>query len=127
MIPMENAANWFEIPAHDIGRARKFYEEISSIQMQPLKAGNGLEMALFPVAAGTVGGALCEHIGFYKPSHDGTLVYLNGNPDLQEILGRVEDNGGKIMIGKSQISPEYDYMAVFEDTEGNRVALRSRS
>jgi uncharacterized protein len=122
---LENAISWFEIPVMEIGRARKFYEGVFSINMQPLTVGNGLKMALFPVTAGTVGGALCEHAAFYKPSHDGTLVYLNANPDLREVLDRVEDNGGRIIIGKTQISPEYGYMAVFEDTEGNRVALRS--
>ena len=125
MKTLENAVNWFEIPAIEIERARRFYEEVFSIEMQPLTVGNGLKMALFPATTGTVGGALCEHAAFYKPSHDGTLVYLNGNPDLQEILGRVEVNGGRIIIHKTQISPEYGYMAIFEDTEGNRVALRS--
>ncbi len=124
---MENALNWFEIPVHQIDRARGFYEQVFAIQMQPMVVGNNLKMALFPVSPGSVGGALCEHSGFYKPSHEGTLVYLNGNPDLQEMLDKVEDFGGRVIIGKTQISPVYGYMAVFEDTEGNRVALRSMS
>jgi predicted enzyme related to lactoylglutathione lyase len=46
--------------------------------------------------------------GFYKPSlTDGPLVYLNGNPDVQKILDRVEKAGGKIHVPKTQISPEY--------------------
>jgi uncharacterized protein len=122
---MANALNWFEIPVNNLNRASGFYEAIFVIRMQQLSLGNGLKMALFPVATGTVGGALCEHSGFYKPSHDGVLVYLNGNPNLQAILDRVEENGGKIVMGKTQISPEYGYMALFEDTEGNRIALRS--
>ncbi len=34
--------------------------------------------------------------------------------------------GGSILVPKQQISPEHGYMAVFFDTEGNRVALHSR-
>jgi predicted enzyme related to lactoylglutathione lyase len=53
------------------------------------------------------------------------LIYLNGNPDVQNVLDKVEAAGGKIVVPKTQISPEYGYMAVFIDTEGNRVALHS--
>jgi predicted enzyme related to lactoylglutathione lyase len=55
------------------------------------------------------------------------LVYLNANPDLQDVLDRVERAGGKIMVPKTQISPEYGYMAVIIDTEGNRIAFHSIS
>jgi predicted enzyme related to lactoylglutathione lyase len=53
------------------------------------------------------------------------LVYLNANPDVQRVLDKVEKAGGKIIVPKTQISPEYGYMAVIEDTEGNRVAFHS--
>lgn len=73
-----------------------------------------------------VGGALVDSGGFHKPSlTDGPLIYLNGNPDLQTILDKVEDAGGKIMVPETEISPEYGYMAVIIDTEGNRIGLHS--
>jgi hypothetical protein len=73
-----------------------------------------------------VGGALVYSDGFHKPSAtDGPLIYLNGNPDVQIILDRVEVAGGKIMVPKTQISEEYGYMAVIIDTEGNRIGLHS--
>lgn len=71
---MEGALNWFEIPVNNIDRAQRFYEEVLSIQMRQMTIGDCLKMALFPVAPGTVGGALCEHHAFYKPGHDGLLV-----------------------------------------------------
>jgi len=73
-----------------------------------------------------VGGTLVDSGGFHKPSAtDGPLIYLNGNPDVQIVLSRVEAAGGKIMVPKTEISPEYGFMAVFLDTEGNRIALHS--
>lgn len=125
MKKMEGALNWFEIPVSDMDRAQGFYEEIFGIRMQQMTLGTGLKMALFPVTPGSVGGALCEHAKFYKPSHDGVLVYLNANPELQDVLDKVEDYGGRVIIARTQISPEQGYMSVFEDTEGNRIALRS--
>ena len=73
-----------------------------------------------------VGGALVFTNGFHKPSTtDGPLIYLNGNPDVQNILDKVEAAGGKIMMPKTEISPEYGFMALILDTEGNRIGLHS--
>lgn len=123
---MKNAISWFEIPATNLDRATKFYETIFSLSLSPLDLPN-IKMRMFPIDDMMgVGGAIVDSGGFHKPSAtDGPLIYLNGNPDLQRVLDKVEDAGGKIMVPKSEISPEYGYMAVFIDTEGNRIGLHS--
>ena len=124
---MNNAISWFEIPTTDISRAQKFYETIFGITMIPMDMPN-IKMRMFPLddMQNGVGGALVDTGGFHKPSAtDGPLIYLNGNPDVQHVLDKVEAAGGKIMVPKTAISPEYGDMAVFIDTEGNRVALHS--
>jgi predicted enzyme related to lactoylglutathione lyase len=122
----KNAISWFEIPTEDINRAQKFYEAIFDITMVPLDLGH-LQMRMFPLENPMgVGGALNYHKDFYKPSAtDGPLIYLNANPDVQIVLDKVEAAGGKITVPKTEISPEYGHMAVFIDTEGNRIALHS--
>lgn len=71
-----------------------------------------------------IGGALCFAEGFYKSSAtDGPLIYFNGNPDVQIVLDKIKEAGGKILIPETEVSPEYGYMAVCMDTEGNRIAL----
>jgi predicted enzyme related to lactoylglutathione lyase len=124
---MNNAISWFEIPATDLPRAQKFYETIFGIQMIPMDMEN-IKMRMFPLTdmMTQIGGAVVDSGGFHKPSlTEGPLIYLNGNPDLQKILDKVEGAGGKIMVPKTQISPEYGYMAVFIDSEGNRIGLHS--
>ena len=123
---MQNAISWFEIPTTELERATKFYEAIFRLKLAPLDLDD-IKMRMFPIESQTgVGGALVYSGGFHKPSStDGPLIYLNGNPDLQNILDRVEDAGGKIMVPKTEISPEYGYMAVIIDTEGNRIGLHS--
>jgi predicted enzyme related to lactoylglutathione lyase len=37
----------------------------------------------------------------------------------------VEAAGGQIIVPKTQITPEYGYMAVIIDTEGNRIGLHA--
>ncbi len=123
----KHAISWFEIPSQDIDRAQKFYEAIFDMQMIPVDVAQ-IKMRMFPVEdmMNNVSGAVVYHSEFYKTSAtDGPLVYLNGNPDLQIILDRVEGAGGQILLPKTQISPEHGYMALIMDTEGNRVGLHS--
>ena len=123
----KNAVSWFEIPTTDINRAQKFYESIFEANLIPLDTPN-FKMRMFPIEdpMNGIGGALSYAEGFYKPSAtDGPLIYLNANPDVQVVLDRIEKAGGKIIVPKTQISPEHGYMAVFIDTEGNRIALHS--
>jgi predicted enzyme related to lactoylglutathione lyase len=35
--------------------------------------------------------------------------------------------GGQIIVPKTEISPEYGFMAVFIDTEGNRIGFTFRT
>jgi hypothetical protein len=123
---MKNAISWFEIPASDLNRATNFYEAIFDIKLSPLDLPN-IKMRMFPLEDMMgVGGAVVDSGGFHKPSAtDGPLIYLNGNPDVQHILDKVEKAGGKIMVPKTVISPEYGDMAVIIDTEGNRIGLHS--
>ncbi len=123
---MQHAISWFEIPSTNLERATKFYETIFNVQLIPMDTPN-IKMRLFPLEdMNGVGGAVVDSGGFHKPSvTDGPLIYLNGNPDVQNVLDKVETAGGKIMVPKTEISPEYGYMAVFIDTEGNRIGLHS--
>jgi len=87
-----------------------------------------IKMRMFPLddMMTQVGGALVDSGGFHKASAtDGPLIYLNANPDVQNVLDKVVAAGGSIMVPKTEISPEYGYMAVLMDTEGNRIALHS--
>lgn len=124
---MKNAISWFEIGTTDLERATKFYETIFGVTLTSMDLPN-IKMRMFPLddMMTQVGGALVDSGGFHKPSAtDGPLIYLNGNPDVQQVLDKVEAAGGKIMVPKTEISPEYGSMAVILDTEGNRIALHS--
>lgn len=122
---LKNAVAWFEIPAKDLKRAKKFYESIFGFEMIDMDLGDELKMTMFPVEEEGVGGALCEHEEFYKPSKNGALVYLSADPDLKRVLDKVEKNGGEILQPKTKITDDYGFMAIFVDSEGNRIALHS--
>ena len=86
----------------------------------------GSQMGFLPMEDQGVGGAIVSGEG-YSPSSEGALVYLNGGDDLSIPLGRVEAAGGKIVMPKTKVSEEVGHVAIFLDTEGNRVAFHSRN
>lgn len=122
-----NAINWFEIPVNDMARAKHFYQVIFGIHMNEMDLGKIL-MAGFPgiPGSGKASGALVKS-EMHIPSSTGIVIYLNANPDLENVLSKVEEMGGKILQGKTQITPEIGFMAFFIDTEGNSVALHSQN
>jgi predicted enzyme related to lactoylglutathione lyase len=123
-----NSINWFEIPAQDIKRAKSFYENIFSTEMEELPEMMGMKMVSFPseMGNGKASGALVQS-QMHKPSVDGAVIYLNANPKIQNVIDRIEKSGGKVIMPKTQISPEIGFMAFFIDTEGNKVALHAEN
>ena len=119
-----NPVGWFEIPAIDLNRAKKFYEAVLDVQLTFATMGP-VEMAWFPSVEDGIGasGTLIKSEG-YTPSHAGTLIYFTA-PDIERTLAKVNANGGKILTPKTSIG-EYGFYAFFEDSEGNRLALHSR-
>lgn len=121
-----NPINWFEIPVSDIERARAFYTHVLQYDDMPINEMGPLTMAWFPMVEGGDGatGTLVKAES-YVPSHQGSMVYFSVE-DIEGTLKRVEEKGGKVLNPKMSIG-EYGFVAHFEDCEGNRVALHSRS
>lgn len=123
-----NSLNWFEIPTTDIKRAQKFYETIFDCQMDEYPDMMGMKLVGFPSDPGNgkANGALCQS-DMHKPSQDGAIIYLNANPSIQAVVDRIENAGGKVVMPRTQISPEIGFMAFFIDTEGNRMGLHGQN
>ncbi len=128
MSEQKNIISWFEIPVSDIDRAKNFYETIFDFELELMELGESFKMAVFPGGQSVVGGALVWNEDWYKPSNSyGPLIHLNANPDLQTVQDKIERAGGKVTIPKRGIGPGRGFMAVFEDSEGNRIALHSNN
>ncbi len=118
---MANAINWFEIPVVDFDRAKKFYGSIFAQEMIDMNMGE-YQMAMFPAEG--LSGAIVKAEG-QNPSMDGTLIYLAAGEDLTHVMNRIEGAGGKILQPRTKVTDEIGYIAIFADTEGNKVALHS--
>ncbi len=82
-------------------------------------------MAFFPAKNG-IGGAIVAGPGS-TPCATGTLLYLNGGEDLNQILSKVEEAGGRVVMSKTLINEDSGYFAIFIDSEGNKLALHSQN
>src|SRR6056297_315346 len=120
---MKTFISIFEIPATKISRAIDFYQSILDINIEKMEF-SGMQMGLFPYEGQMVTGVIVEAEND-KPSADGVTIYLNGGDDLQNILAKVEKNGGEIIVPKSPHADESGYYAIFLDSEGNKMGLHS--
>ncbi len=120
---MNNLISIVEIPVTDFSRAVKFYQAISGLAIEEMEM-DGNQMGVLPNEEGTVNVVLVKGKD-YNPTADGAVIYLNAGNDLQAMLNKVEQNGGQVILPKTEISPEMGYFALFIDTEGNKLGLHS--
>lgn len=125
MTGKDNAINWFEIPVADLERAKKFYEAIFDLEMMKMEVGKDV-MYAFPYDPESykVSGAIIEDANAISKM-DGVTLYLNANPSIDAVIGRIEAAGGKVLIQKTEIGEGIGFMCFFNDSEGNRMALHS--
>ncbi len=120
---MKNMINWFEIPVLNFSRAKIFYKGILDIEIEEIQMQSDM-FGFFPYDGTNVSGAIVQGVE-YKPSTEGSTIYLNGGDDLQIILDRIAESNCSIIVPKTQVSEEIGYIAIFIDTEGNKIALHS--
>jgi len=122
-----NLVGWFEIPVVQMERAKMFYETVFDITIT-VHDLDGLIMGWFPHAHDKPGssGSLVQHEMYKASPTDGPLIYFS-SADVNTELSRVEDAGGTILKGKTEIGEGHGFMGLILDTESNRIALHSRS
>jgi len=122
-----NLACWFEIPVTDMSRAITFYETVFQVPVD-LHDFGGFKMGWFPQELDKPGspGSLILHEKYEPSDQKGVLLYLYSE-DVNNELSRIEQAGGTILQPKTLITEDIGYMALFIDSEGNRMALHSRS
>lgn len=124
MTTPHDAITWFEIPVRELDRAQHFYE---AVLKQPMTRETmaGEAMALFAAQEAGVKGCLSLSAHPVAPSVDGTRVYLDASPSLDEALARVPRAGGRVITPKVALPEGMGFFAHIADTEGNVVGLHA--
>jgi predicted enzyme related to lactoylglutathione lyase len=108
---------WFEIPADDPARAKKFYSSLF-----------GWKIKAFPGMADywhidTGGGDESPDGGLMRRMHERQPItsYINV-PSISRAIAKVERLGGKVCKGRTAV-PQMGWLAICRDTEENEFAL----
>jgi uncharacterized protein len=119
-----SALSWFEIPALDIDRAQAFYEKLLGAPMRRETIGPN-SLAVFAYGDAGVGGCVMVGPQVPAPRADGSLIFLNAGPSLDDVLARVEGSGGRITTPKVTLPGDMGMFVHITDSEGNRVGLHA--
>jgi predicted enzyme related to lactoylglutathione lyase len=116
-----NPVVYFEIPVIDINRAITFYSAVFNFKFEKEMIDKN-EMALFPFTENHLGisGALAKG-EIYKPTKEGVVIYFKTD-NIDQTFLIVVKNGGQILYPNTS-NGELGFVAEFEDSEGNRIAL----
>ena len=109
---------WFEIPARDLDRATRFYEAVFGKTLSR-ETVDGYDMAMFSGVEGPEGALVKGDV--YVPGKAGPILYFRVT-DVDAVLARASAAGGRTLYAKKDIGPN-GWVAEFEDSEGNRIAL----
>ena len=123
---MKNAISWFEIPTLNLDAAQAFYEAVLQHPMRREDMGpsQGAVFTYDMQAEGT-GGALMMGPTAPQPGSNGTLVYLDASPSLDEALKRAQAAGGKVALPRTALPEGMGFFAHIQDLDGNRVGLHA--
>lgn len=121
---MHHTFCWIDIPVIDLDRAITFYSAVLNIEVQKISE-QGFEFGLLPHTDNNVSGCLTV-MEDRKPSANGPLVYLNVEGRLDDAIMAVEKQSQTVLKQKEMIGP-YGYRAIIKDSEGNVIALYSKT
>ncbi len=116
--------NWFEIPCEDLDRAAEFYETLLNVKLERAELDENPMVIFSSEQTGGAGGNLVKR-PFRKPGRGGTMVYLNCDGRLDEVLGRVPRAGGLVLMPKTPVPGGHGHFACLRDSEGNHIGLHS--
>ena len=105
-----------EIPTTDAKKSKEFYNKIFGWKINDSMPG----YMMFTTPDEDGGGFATTS----KPSQDGVVVYIEV-ANIETNLNEIEAAGGKIIKGKTGISPEFGFYALFTDPCGNIMGLWS--
>jgi len=114
----------FEIPADDLTRAKKFYQETFGWQLQDvpdmsyvMARTTETDEKWMPKEPGAINGGMMKRNDIVPvPS------FAIDVPNLEEAIEKVKQSGGTIVKGKTSVG-SMGFIAYFKDTEGNVLSL----
>jgi hypothetical protein len=118
-----NKIVYFEVPADDMGRAKKFYNEAFGWEIKDMGdeyasiRSSEVDEYMHSTEKGAITGGIQKR---GERAVSPTVVVQVEN--IEEALSNIEKAGGKIVIPKENMS-DMGWYAQFNDPEGNRIGV----
>jgi predicted enzyme related to lactoylglutathione lyase len=113
---------WFEIPADNPGRAKKFYNGMFGWKVNPMPHMDGYNHVDTGGVDASPDGAIMQRM---CPEHQGYTNYVTVD-SVEKASAKVEKLGGKVHKPKTAV-PGMGYFAICLDTENNVFAVWERN
>lgn len=125
-VEMANFVVWADLPVTDMARARAFYSKLLGYPIEEWPNTNGgLAMLMQPGGDMSDAGADLTVAGPTQPSStQGAVVYFSANGDIDGMLERAVEAGGKVFKEKQDMGDMGGWLAYIIDSEGNLVGLQ---
>lgn len=138
---MSTVVVWVDIPVKDMERARKFYEHLlgnpieempgsegTSALLMPMGTGSEMDVSADLATAGSSMGFEGQDIRMTEPSTThGPVIYLSAKGDIDGMLERAVQAGGKVHAPKQDFGQMGGWLALIVDTEGNLIGFSQES
>ena len=121
---------YFEIPADDVDRAKRFYHSLLGWKIEPTKIPMDPEMTSMQYQDIVTGDAkevtpmsgTLSMGGMYKRQMNEPIINYVMVDDIDKAIAMVEKLGGKIAVPKKEIK-SVGQIVIIQDTEGNAIGL----
>lgn len=121
---MSNIA-YFEVPADDTTRAKKFYAEILGWEFSPTQVP-GIPVEYWNISTGKSRKDTLNMGGLYQRKEQSSRMLMYAMvDDIDKALAKVEKLGGKILSPKMSIDTVGNLVTII-DSEGNLIGLWER-
>ena len=110
-----------ELPAADGSEASQFYSDVFGWKRSSYGGGEW-EYWMFQPDGGPGGGFNPLGDQGVIPTKPGDVLMYIDTDNIENSLARIEEQGGKTVIGRQEI-PGMGWYAIFTDPTGNRVGL----
>jgi len=121
---MPNLA-YFEIPADDVKRAKRFYTSLLGWEINPTAMPSSMPAAMEyqDVKTGEPKEGTLSMGGMYRRQMPGSpIIVYAAVEDLDRVLAKVEKLGGKVVVPKTMVEG-VGPVVIIQDTEGNGIGI----
>jgi len=116
----------FMIPADDVGRAKRFYHTLLGWKIEPTKTPLDpaalAELQYHDISTGAAQAGTLNSGGLYKRHMQEPILNFVLVDDIDTVLAKVENLGGKVLMPKTEIKG-VGLNAMIQDSEGNILGI----